>query len=201
MVVSFTSKINPYTVRNYCSRKANQVTDFVLNKLGSKENPTITVTNPKTLDKIEWIGKNLSSAENRLILGGSALLSQPFIDAANKDVDEKTRKYSIARTVAKIIAGTVTGYSIRKLCIKSIDAFTTLPEKIKPDTKFKKLRTCLLPSMKMMTDEMAQYKNTLGTLAALGVMVFTNFLIDAPLTKFLTNLLTNEKGVENAKSK
>lgn len=199
MAVSFTSRINPFTIRNYCNKRANQVTDFVLGKMGNKTDKTITITNPKTLNSIEWIGKNLSSAENRLILGASALLSQPFIDAANKDVDAETRRYSIARTIAKIIAGTVTGYSIRKLCIKSIDAFTTLPEKIKPEMKFKKLRSSLLPSMKTTADEMAQYKNTLGTLAALGVMVFTNFMIDAPLTKFLTNVFTKEKGVDDAK--
>ena len=32
-----------------------------------------------------------------------------------------------------------------------------------------------------------QYKNALGTIVALGVMTITNFVIDAPLTKFLTN--------------
>ena len=45
-------------------------------------------------------------------------MSQPFIDASNKNVDEKTRKVSVARTIAKIIAGTLTGYFVRKGCIK-----------------------------------------------------------------------------------
>ena len=146
----------------------------------------------------------MSSAENRLILGASALMTQPFIDAANKDVDQETRRYSICRTVAKVIAGTVTGYTIRKLCIKSIDAFTKLPTEINPQAKFKKLRSSLLPTVKHTAEELSQYKNALGTLMALGVMLFTNFLIDAPLTKFLTNKFAGKsakEGVENAKSK
>lgn len=158
-----------------------------------------TVSDPKKISCIEWIGENLSSAENRLILGASALMSQPFIDAANKDIDDKTRKYSIARTVAKIIVGTTTGYLIRKGCIKSIDAFTTLPTEIKPDMKFKQLRTCLLPKVKHSAKELAQYKNALGTLLALGVMLFTNFLVDAPLTKLLTNVFVKEAENDLAK--
>lgn len=168
-----------------------------LDMCGGKER-LYTVSDSKKIKGIEWIGENLSSAENRLILGASALLSQPFIDASNNDIDEKTRKYSIARTIAKIIVGTTTGYLIRKGCIKSIDAFTTLPTDITPDMKFKKLRTCLLPQVKHTAKELAQYKNALGTLLALGVMLFTNFLVDAPLTKLLTNVFV--KGAENDRS-
>ncbi len=187
-------------VRNF-SKKASQ---FALDCIGGK-NRSFTVTDDKAIKTFEWIGKNLSSAENRLILGASALMTQPFIDAANKDVDDETRRYSICRTVAKIIAGTFTGYTIRKLCIKSIDAFTKLPTEIKPEMRFKNLRSCLLPTIKATAEELAQYKNTLGTLMALGVMMFTNFLIDAPLTKWLTNLFAGKtkpkEGAENAQSR
>ena len=196
-------KINKSILNFRYDNVKREAAQFALNLCGGK-NKLHTVSNPNGIKAIEWIGKNLSSAENRLILGASALMTQPFIDAANKDVDEETRRYSICRTVAKIIAGTVTGYTIRKCCIKSIDAFTKLPTEIKPDMKFKKLRSCLLPTIKHTAEELTQYKNALGTLMALGVMVFTNFLIDAPLTKFLTNTFTgktSKEGVENAKSK
>ncbi len=202
--VNFNSISNFSFSRAY-ERIGRKASRFVLNCVGSREKLP-TISNPKTINTIDWIGKKLSSAENRLILGASALLSQPFIDASNKDVDKETRRYSICRTIAKIIAGTVTGYSIRKLCIKSIDAFTKLPSEVKPDAKFKNLRQFLLPTIKCTADELSQYKNALGTLLALGVMVFTNFLIDAPLTKYLTNLFAGssdpklKKGVENAKS-
>ncbi len=180
------------SIRNFSFSRAydkfsRKVSRIALDAVGSSENLP-TISNPKKLNAIDWIGKNLSSAENRLILGASALLSQPFIDASNKEVDAETRRYSICRTIAKIIAGTATGYTIRKLCIKSIDAFAKLPSEIKPDMKFKNLRQVLAPTLKCTAEELAQYKNTLGTILALGVMVFTNFLIDAPLTKALTNL-------------
>lgn len=195
--VSLNSIGNFSFARTY-DKIGRKITRAVLNGVGCRENLP-TVSNPKTIKAIDWIGKNLSSAENRLILGASALLSQPFIDASNKEVDSETRRYSICRTIAKIIAGTLTGYTIRKLCIKSIDAFTKLPTEIKPDAKFKKLRQSLLPSIKCASEELSQYKNALGTLLALGVMVFTNFLIDAPLTKYLTNLFAGSSNPENKK--
>lgn len=148
--------------------------------------PEMTISNEKTLKGLNWVGEKVSSPENRLILGVTALMSQPFIDLNNKKVDEDTRKVSAARTVAKIIAGTTTGVLIRSGCIHAIDAFTKLPTEITPDMKFKKLRTLFTPSAGILKD-LNQYKKSLGTILSLGVMVVTNFLLDAPLTKFLTN--------------
>lgn len=148
--------------------------------------PEMTISNEKTLKGLKWVGEKVSSPENRLILGVTALMSQPFIDLNNKKVDEDTRKVSAARTVAKIIAGTTTGVLIRFGCIHAIDGFTKLPTEITPDMKFKKLRTLFTPSAGILKD-LNQYKKSLGTILSLGVMVVTNFLLDAPLTKFLTN--------------
>ena len=148
--------------------------------------PEMTISNEKTLKGLKWVGEKVSSPENRLILGVTALMSQPFIDLNNKKVNEDTRKVSAARTVAKIIAGTTTGVLIRSGCIHAIDAFTKLPTEITPDMKFKKLRTLFTPSAGILKD-LNQYKKSLGTILSLGVMVVTNFLLDAPLTKFLTN--------------
>ena len=148
--------------------------------------PEMTISNEKTLKGLKWVGEKVSSPENRLILGVTALMSQPFIDLNNKKVDEDTRKVSAARTVAKIIAGSTTGVLIRSGCIHAIDAFTKLPTEITPNMKFKKLRTLFTPSAGILKD-LNQYKKSLGTILSLGVMVVTNFLLDAPLTKFLTN--------------
>lgn len=152
--------------------------------------PGAEVSNEKVLRAIDYIGKNFSSDKQRLVLGATALATQPFIDAHNKNVDEDTRKVSVARTVAKIIAGTTTGFLIRYGCIKSIKAFSQIP---KPGmAKYKSIFT-----PKGITDNTTeafeQYRNALGTIIALGVMVFTNFLIDAPLTKYLTNLFMSRK--------
>lgn len=132
----------------------------------------------------KFVGKNISSAENRLILGTTALLSQPFIDLHNRKIDEDTRQVSVCRTIAKIIAGTTTGYIIRKGTIKLIDACSKAPSQNTP-----KWRTIFTPKniKDVNTDAFKQYRNAMGTFIALGIMVFTNFLIDAPLTRFLTN--------------
>lgn len=129
-------------------------------------------------------GREISSAENRLILGATALMSQPFIDFYNRKIDEDTRRVAVCRTIAKIIAGTATGYAVRKGTIGLIKQLSHLPGKDVP-----KWKTLLTPKkvQKVDTDEFKQYQNAIGTFTSLGVMLFTNFLIDAPLTKFLTN--------------
>jgi len=146
--------------------------------------PEKVYSNKKTCKVIKKIGEEVSSAENRLILGVTALMSQPFIDGHNRNVDEKTRKVSVARTVAKIIAGTTTGFLIRKGCIKSIKAFSQIPGPNVP-----RYKTIFTPKniKNNQNDAFSQYRNAMGTVIALIVMMFTNFLIDAPLTKYLTN--------------
>jgi len=156
--------------------------------------------NTKFNDSFEKIGKEISSAENRLILGITALMSQPFIDGRNKNVDEKTRKVSVARTVAKIIAGTATGYLIRKGCIKAVKNWSKIPE---PGTKIKKIEKFFTPRdvKSSDTDAYKQYHNAMGTITALIAMMITNFVIDAPLTKFLTNRFIGAQGGKNETSK
>lgn len=138
-------------------------------------------------------GKTISSAENRVILGATALMSQPFIDYYNRDIDNETRRVAVCRTIAKILAGTLTGFAVRKGTIKLIQECSKLPDK-----NISKLRTLFTPKdiKKVDTDEFKQYQNALGTFISLGVMMVTNFAIDAPLTKFLTN-----KFVEKSRAK
>lgn len=159
----------------------------------AKQRAMNAVPNMELSGNTNWInkaGEKISSAEQRLILGASALMSQPFIDAHNRNVDEKTRKVSVARTIAKIIAGTATGFAIRKGCIKAIKAMS---QPKLPNTP--KWKTFFTPKdiTKTNTDAFMQYRNAMGTVVALVVMMFTNFLIDAPLTKFLTNKLISKQ--------
>ena len=107
--------------------------------------------------------------------------SKVLVGLAKKFLLRKTA----ARTVAKIIAGTLTGVAIRSGCIHAIDAFTKRADEITPNMKFKNLRTLFMPDVVL--KNLNQYKKSLGTIMSLGIMVFTNFLVDAPLTKFLTN--------------
>lgn len=152
--------------------------------------PSVEISNEKFLKVLDYIGKNFSSDKQRLALGATAMVTQPFIDAHNKNVDEDTKKASVARTVAKIIAGTATGFLIRYGCIKSIKAFSQIPK-----TGMPKYKSIFTPKgiKDNTTEAFEQYRNALGTIIALGVMVFTNFLIDAPLTKYMTNLFMSKQ--------
>lgn len=140
--------------------------------------------NSKVTDAINYIGKNFSSDKQRVALGVTALMTQPFIDANNKKIDDETRRASVAKTIAKIIAGTATGFLIRYGCIKGIKALSQIPAKNVP-----KWKTIFTPQgiTDNTTEAFQQYRNAMGTVLALGIMVFTNFLIDAPLTKLMTN--------------
>lgn len=169
--------------------------------------PDKVMNNDKFVKGINWIGSEISSAENRLILGATALMSQPFIDARNKNVDADTRKVSVCRTVAKILVGTMTGFAIRKGCIKAIKAYSKLPsslDKAGKQVKLTKLNTFFSPTNAAsdVTDSFKQYRNALGTVVALFVMSITNFLIDAPLTNYFTNkFVKHAGGTKNETSK
>lgn len=91
----------------------------------------------------------------------------------------------------KIIAGTLTGVALRAAFIKGIAAMSKTAAEIPANAGnfSKKFKQCLTPKNldPDNKDALAQYRNAMGTILSLVAMVFTNFLIDAPLTKFLTN--------------
>lgn len=145
----------------------------------------LVVSGTKAKEYIRLIGEHVNSPEQRLALGATALATQPFIDLNNKNVDEKTRSISVARTLAKIIAGTIVGVAVRKGAIEGI--------KHCKDYKF------LVPgkdvigkaSEEILNKRMSNYTKAVGTLAATVMMIFTNFAIDAPLTRYLTGKFHN----------
>ena len=47
--------------------------------------------------------------QNRAIYGASAIVSQPFFDYKNPNVDKTTQKYSLVKTLIKIVIGTSVG--------------------------------------------------------------------------------------------
>lgn len=160
------------------------------------------VVTEKTAEEITKIGDKFTSAWQRLISGVTALLLQPAFDLNNKKTDEETRKTSCARTLGKIIAGTTTGVLIRWACVKATENFTkneNTEKYLLDNKKITKIKTefthkeqCLLPEKYKHATyrEIKNYRGAIGTLAAVGIMIFTNFLIDAPLTTFLTNVFT-----------
>ena len=164
------------------------------------------IKSEKLIKGIKWVGDDFNSAQQRLVSGVTGVMLQPWFDWNNKRVDEDTRHVSTARILAKIVAGTLTGVSIRWGLIKAAEGFTKTEatefrkaaqarlkhKKIDvPRKTFKKIEQCLLPENlktgKSTFREIKKYRNAFGTIAAVVVMIFTNFLIDAPLTTYLTN--------------
>lgn len=132
---------------------------------------------------------NFSSIHQKLILGTFGLIVQPAIDLRNKEVDKDTRKVSALRSAAKAIIGTATGLVVRGLTIKGAKlAFSKkgtggkVLDEQKIYNTFKKGFDSLKLEPDKLSDAIKRTPSVVGTLAALGVMIFTNFLVDAPLT-------------------
>ena len=140
---------------------------------------------------------------NRGVMGATALVTQPFIDASNHKVDEETRKVSICRTIAKIIAGTGVGmFVVRGPLYKAITSMTNINSKAKYSKALipKKFLSEISSNEKFLKN----YRSALSMSIALGAMGITNFVLDAPLTIALTNLFKDsiskkpkEKEVKN----
>ena len=154
---------------------------------------------------LDFAGKKLHAPEQRAILGATALATQPFIDLKNKDVDEKTRMTSVARTIAKIVVGTIVGIAVRKIGIDFIKKFSQYDKVLNQNgtevVKIigKKGRDWFVPlftgnnkifpiAPDKLDKKFNLYTKALGTFVATIAMVFTNFLVDAPLIKKATNV-------------
>lgn len=135
---------------------------------------------------------------NRLIMGVTAITTQPAIDYYNHRVDEETRTVSRNRTLAKIIACTSVGVLVRGSCYRLVNKMTNVMGK----TKFNKslLPKEYLNTLKGNAEKLTKYKSALSTIIALGVMTFTNFVLDAPLTVYFTNKF-NEKSAKKKQRK
>ena len=166
------------------------------------------ISNKAIKSCLDFAGKHLHAPEQRLILGATALATQPFIDLRNKEVDEKTRMTSVARTIAKIVAGTVVGVIVRQAGISLIKRYTKYKPIVDKNNYViaiarQKGRDLFVPLFIGITktskitaadlDKKFQlYTKALGTFVATVAMMFTNFLIDAPLTKYLTSVFTKK---------
>lgn len=158
------------------------------------------INNKNLINITEWTGRKINSPQQRFILGLTAIMIQPVIDYTNRNVDEETREVSAARTAAKIIAGTSVGVLVRWACIKAVNAFSgyELEKEGEKVTKILKKtgKDIFTPSLARMGDDVTvkNFKNlynnhvkNLGSILATVVMAGTNFLLDVPLTVWLTN--------------
>ncbi|MCR5266584.1 MAG: hypothetical protein K6E29_08355 [Cyanobacteria bacterium RUI128] len=150
--------------------------------------PNITINGEAFANNI---GTILSRPDvNRAIMGVTAIMTQPFIDYYNPNVDRDTANVSTFRTIGKIIAGTTVGCAVRSLCYYGTHALTSVAKNA-PEW-----RTALLPPKSFMEylanknpDWLKNHRSVLATIIGLGAMLFTNVLLDVPLTNLISGKL------------
>ncbi len=148
---------------------------------------------------VDFDNKLSKPAENRCVMGATAILLQPTIDASNKKVDKETRQISICRTLAKIIAGTCVGMMVRGSVYKAVAKMTNMEGTSKySKSLLPKDKSCINDLIKY-PKKLTNYKSALSTGIAIAAMCVTNFLLDAPLTVFLTNKFSDYANLNKAK--
>ena len=173
--------------------------DRILQKvLNALPNKTVKESARK-LDKWNKMDDLISRpAQNRGILGVTALVTQPLIDSYNPKVDKETRTVSRNRTIAKIIAGAGVGmFVVRGPLYKLIVNMTNITGK----SKYSK---ALLPKRylsEICNNEkfLKNYRSALSMALVLIANCVTNFVLDAPLTIYLTNKLNKQEKEKEAK--
>ena len=147
--------------------------------------PNVTFKNPS--EKLEKATDIITRpGPNRAIMGATAIVIQPAIDASNKKIDKKTRDLSVCRTIAKIFVGTAVGILVRHKAYKFVEKRTLLNDISKSS---KSLLPKLIPDFMKSEMGLKKYRNLVATALGLCALFFTNFLVDAPLTTILTNLM------------
>ena len=146
----------------------------------------------KSLHKID----DMTSVGQRIIIGSSALLLQPMLDFSNKKVDKKTRQTSASRSISRAIVGTLTGIAVRGGTIKLADTFAKSGRALDFKLNDKHVEILRKNGEKIVKnlseaskDQLKNYSATIGTLLGLGIMLFTNFLIDVPGVNFGQNFI------------
>lgn len=135
-----------------------------------------------------WVSK---PAQNRAIMGATAIITQPAIDYNNHKVDKETRRVARNRTIAKIIAGTCVGILVRGSAYEAVAKMTDVNAKSKMSKTLVPKR--FLGEIAKNEQFLKNHRCALSNWVAILAMCVTNFVLDAPLTVFLTNKLNEKK--------
>ena len=155
--------------------------------------PNISISNKKVLRKLNKIGDVLGQPmPNRLIMGATAIVTQPFIDRYNKRVDDDTAKASCNRTIGKILAGTLVGCIVRGAVFKLVGKTTNTDIKNHRWDNLLTPRNIIRINPQFLKNRMRNYKTVYATIMSLLIMLITNFAIDMPLTNLISNFLNRK---------
>ena len=128
----------------------------------------------------------ISTPQQRMIVGGSALILHPIIDLNNKKVDKRTRETSASRSMSRAIVGTVSGIAVRAFCNNAGDKLS----------KSKNPAFAIDALKNASSEQLKRYGVVLGSILSLLALSVTNFIFDVPLINKYQNLI-NEKVFHN----
>lgn len=128
------------------------------------------------------IPEKISTPEQRIFIGGSALFLHPLIDLKNKRVDRRTRETSASRSMSRAIVGTVSGIAVRAVCNGIGERLATSKN---PLFAIDAVKTANRAQLK-------RYGVVLGSILSLAALSVTNFIFDVPLINKYQNII-NEK--------
>ncbi len=132
---------------------------------------------------------NLQPFQQRAIIGLIELGTQPFVDWwSNRKESKDTRKCSLAKTLAKILAGALVGIGTRWGTCIVWDLLVKHHEKL---PKVLKLPNELIKNKKL-ADGVKQ-------VASIAMTVITMFTVDLPLTNFIINSFLRKFSPETCK--
>ncbi len=162
--------------------------------------------NKACAEKVLTKAANINSWQQRAALGVSGMVLQPMIDLHNKDVDEQTRKVSANRSFAKALVGATTGIILRAGCMFGVEKALNnekFADGLAKITAENSSQSAVAKAKNFIKNQggAKKYASVLGTIVALGVMTYTNFSVDAPLTNKLTNFLNRKYEKEDTASK
>ena len=178
---------NPNWIKKQLKRVEQKILDMLPSSTSKEGEKSV-----KNWDKTShWVGDPMW---NRGIMGATALLTQPAIDYYNHRVDDETRTVSRNRTIAKIIAGTTVGmFVVRGPVYKIVEKMTDLNGKSKWAKKL--LPKTYIKELMENPNALRNYRSSIAMALILGVNCITNFVLDAPITMFLTNYFNKKSGV------
>ena len=151
-----------------------------------------------------------SVVAQKVVMSGSEAIIGPAMDigigkAITKITDEKDNRTNEAsktqavRTFAQSVGGTIVGVVIRLACIAGATAALTSLAKGNSDKASSVADTLLNDGKKVIdktkpyefTEHMTKWGKSVGGAVAAGVMMFTNFIIDAPFINWINKKTTN----------
>jgi len=150
----------------------------------------------------DWM-KNINGAQQRAVMGATAIVLQPPIDYYNPNADEKTRNFSTMKTIVKVVVGTLVGVGVRYAGIKYAKSLTKTPErfeKLIEKVKDIKIKEKLKDIMKK-PHKKEIFENNLGTLMGVIGVLLANFTIDMPLAKFAIEKMSQKLNLSVDKPK